>query len=63
MPGNKRPRKPKHTRKRKPAETPGEADTDSNVENTQEIAKSYGSQKEAQSINSPGMTRGSARSR
>jgi len=61
MPGNKKPRKPKKLRtKQKPAET---TDDDSNIKNTGPDVKSFGTPKGSQSINSPAMTRGSARSR
>ncbi len=63
MPGNKRPRKPKHLVKRKKTAEQLDDGSDPNLENTQEIAKSYGSQKSTQSLSSPSMTRGSARSR
>ena len=65
MPGTKRPnRKPGKKRvKRKPAETGTDGGVDPNVKNTRSIAKTYGSQKSSQSLNSPSKTKGSARSR
>jgi len=64
MPGTKRPnRKPKKAPKGKPTEAGPEDSNDPNIKNTRSIPKSFGSQKSSQSINSPSMTRGSARSR